>query len=104
MGYACRITWVTYMLFINTCYIPEFFDFLLFYHLFCEKHGGNMVTMPGSGFSQLGSGPDCSHRVKTVLWFWARLLTLAVSLFAYVRVHVQLGIGKVYAGDNPAMD
>lgn len=61
-----------------------------------------MVTMPGSGFSQLGSGPDCSHRVKTV--FWARLLTLVVSLFAYVRVHVQLGTGKVYAGDNPAMD
>lgn len=50
-----------YVIFINICYIFEYFDFLLYYYFFCEKYGGNMVIMLGCGFSQLGFGFDCSQ-------------------------------------------
>ena len=50
-----------------------------------------METMPDSGFIQLGSGPGCIHRAKTVLWFWVRLLTLTRSLSNHVNIHAMGG-------------
>ena len=84
------------------CYIPWVLWIFAVQSSFCERHCGIMVTMPDSSFSKLGFGPGCSHRVKTVLWFWARLLTLAVSLSNHV--HVQLGYHQHYVFWYSAMD